>query len=122
MSAGFRSTTSFRRRRSRTSLPARSKRSSTGQRIQHALQVIGQWRTEAVRAFPDRKLEPRRMQEQALQPLLAHRAIELAIAVLLVARDRMSDVCRMHADLVRAPGLDRDLGERRRREPLDFGE
>ena len=39
--------------------------------------------------------------------------VALAVPVLLVARDRMARESRMDADLVRAPGADRDVHERR---------
>src|SRR3546814_8545088 len=59
------------------------------------------------------------MQEQALEPdLLAQALVDVRIAILVVARDRMADVLRMHADLVGAAGLDAHLAVRMPAAPL----
>src|SRR5690349_10809953 len=76
--------------------------------VEHVFQLVGQRRIEQVgrASGVERELHRRRMQEQALEPgLLGEPLVGLAIAVLLVARDRMAEMRRMHADLVRAPGL-----------------
>src|SRR3546814_21133663 len=66
-----------------------------------------------------RELHRRRMQEQALEPdLLAQALVDARIAILVVARDRMADVLRMHADLVGAAGLDAHLAVRMTAAPL----
>src|SRR3546814_4784760 len=63
------------------------------------------------------------MQEQALEPdLLAQALVDVRIAILVVARDRMADVLRMHADLVGAAGLDAHLAVRMPAAPLQRAE
>src|SRR3546814_16545739 len=63
------------------------------------------------------------MQEQALEPdLLAQALVDVRIAILVVARDRMADVLRVHADLVGAAGLDAHLAVRMPAAPLQRAE
>ena len=45
------------------------------------------------------------MQEQALKPQRRHRIIKGDIAVLRIARHRLTEVLRVHADLMRTPGV-----------------
>ncbi len=59
------------------------------------------------------------MQEQPLQPHPAHVLIEALLPVFLVARQRMLDVLGVHADLMRAPGEQRHLGQARIGEDVD---
>src|SRR3546814_13163003 len=63
------------------------------------------------------------MQEQALEPdLLGQALVDVRIAILVVARDRMAYVLRMHADLVGAAGLDAHLAVRMPAAPLQRAE
>ena len=54
------------------------------------------------------------MQEHAAQAERAKGRVGFAVAVFLVARDRMSCKGRVHADLVGTPRLDRDVHARRK--------
>ena len=54
-----------------------------------------------------------RVQEHALQTQLPHGLVEAGVTVLLVARHRVPGVLGVHADLVRAAGLERHLQEGR---------
>src|SRR3546814_10855272 len=74
---------------------------STAEPVQHHHQLRRQRCVEHVWDAPvvQRELHRRRMQEQALEPdLLAQALVDARIAILVVARDRMADVLRMHAD------------------------
>src|SRR5438046_2173569 len=53
-----------------------------------------------------REREPQRMQEQPLQALPRETPVQLEVAVLVVARDRKTEMREMHADLMRAAGLE----------------
>src|SRR6185369_3310339 len=59
-----------------------------------------------------RKADPARVQEHPLQPVARERLVPCEIAVLVVARERESDVCEMNADLMRATGLELRLQQR----------
>src|SRR5689334_6239204 len=59
------------------------------------------------------------MEEEALDALLRERAIELEVAILVVAEDRMAGMCEMDADLVRAPGEELELEQAEVRMDLD---
>src|SRR4051812_7941734 len=59
-----------------------------------------------------RERELRRVQEHALEALLAQRLVELEVAVFVVPQDRMLEVSQVHADLVRAPGEELRFEER----------
>src|SRR4051794_8642396 len=47
--------------------------------------------------------QPARVKKHALQALARERLVQIDIAVLVVARDRMSDMREMYPDLVGAP-------------------
>src|SRR5882762_2803877 len=51
-----------------------------------------------------RELQFPGVQEHALQSLLHQTSVELEVAVLVITRDRKSEVSEMHADLVGAAG------------------
>ncbi len=53
--------------------------------------------------------QPARVQHQAPDSLLGERAVELEVAVLVIAQDGMTGVRQVHADLVRAPGQQAQL-------------
>src|SRR3546814_4818265 len=98
---------------------------STAEPVQHHHQLRRQRCVEHVWDAPvvQRELHRRRMQEQALEPdLLAQALVDVRIAILVVARDRMADVLRMHADLVGAAGLDAHLAVRMPAAPLQRAE
>src|SRR4051812_1113586 len=52
-----------------------------------------------------------RVEKHALQAFARERLVEIEIAVLVVARDGMSEMREMYPDLVRAPGLELGLDE-----------
>jgi hypothetical protein len=49
------------------------------------------------------------MEEHPVQTKTAHRFVELRVAVALVARDRVAEMRRVHADLMSPASSDRDL-------------
>ena len=57
----------------------------------------------AARRMPERQLP--RVQEHPLEAFARENAIPREVAVFVVARERVTDVCKMHANLVRSPGL-----------------
>ena len=63
--------------------------------------------------------QPRGVQEQAPDAFLGQAPVELEVAILVVAQDRMADVREMHADLMRPA---RAQPRRDRAEPLADGE
>ena len=82
-----------------------------GRNIEHIRQIRRQRRGKTVRLAVQLELEARRVQEQSAQAEIAQRLVEFAQAVLFVAGQRVPGVLRMHADLVRAPGIQSHLGE-----------
>src|SRR5262245_30620320 len=50
------------------------------------------------------KRQARGVEEKPFYPLFRERAVQLEVAVLVVAEDRMAGVREVHADLVRTPG------------------
>ncbi len=51
------------------------------------------------------------MEEHPLEPELPQFGVEVGVAVLRIAGHRMIGVRGMHADLMRAAGVDRDLDQ-----------
>src|SRR6266540_6865832 len=76
------------------------------QGVQETSQRLGQWGAKLHRVPRKRMLELQleRVQEHALQALLRQRAVELEVAVLVITRDRKSEVAEMDADLMSAAG------------------
>ena len=62
-----------------------------------------------------READPARVQEHPLQSFPRERPVPREIAVLVVARERKSEVREMNADLVRAAGLELGFEQRLRR-------
>ena len=62
-----------------------------------------------------READAVRVQEHPLQPLPRERLVPREIAVLVVAGERKAEVREVHADLVRAPGLELGFEQRERR-------
>src|SRR5512139_2346234 len=77
------------------------------QRVQKRSQFSGQRRLDHEVLARNKMIERKfgRMQEHALQPLLGQPPVEFEIAVLVVPRDRKTEMRGMHANLMGATGL-----------------
>ena len=89
----------------------------------HRLQIVGQWRDEFHPPLIARMMEDQAggMQKWSLESLngadvAGHAAMDAAVH--RVADDRMSNRAEVYADLVRSPGVDRDLTQRQSRQVM----
>ena len=57
------------------------------------------------------------MQEHAFEPLFLQASVQVEVAIFVVARNRVPLAGQVHADLVRAPGLDGHLQQAHGRQP-----
>src|SRR5882672_9428049 len=77
------------------------------QRIEKFPQIGRQWRLYCHGAATLRMMDhgPRSMQKHPLESLFRQLLVECEVAIFVVPRDRETHMRKVHADLVRAPGL-----------------